>query len=90
MSYTLSKTDANKIVKVDQGGVVTLPSNVFSKGDALIIFNNTDEFISIHSLVENSYRSSRAKKRAFIEFPPRALAHAIFIDDDIVVISVGF
>lgn len=69
MSYTLSKTDANKIVKVDQGGVVTLPSNVFSKGDALIIFNNTDEFISIHSLVENSYRSSRAKKRAFIEFP---------------------
>ena len=86
MSYTLSKTDANKIVKVDQGGVVTLPSNVFSKGDALIIFNNTDEFISIHSLVENSYRSSRAKKRAFIEFPPRALANAIFIDDDIVVI----
>jgi hypothetical protein len=90
MSYTLSKTDANKIVKVDQGGVVTLPSNVFSKGDALIIFNNTDEFISIHSLVENSYRSSRAKKRSFIEFPPRALANAIFIDDDIVVISVGF
>ena len=90
MSYTLSKTDANKIVKVDQGGVVTLPSNVFSKGDALIIFNNTDEVISIHSLVENSYRSSRAKKRAFIEFPPRALANAIFIDDDIVVISVGF
>ena len=90
MSYTLSKTDANKIVKVDQGGVVTLPSNVFSKGDALIIFNNTDEFISIHSLVENSYRSSRAKKRAFIEFPPRALANAIFIGDDIVVISVGF
>ena len=90
MSYTLSKTDANKIVKVDQGGVVTLPSNVFSKGDALIIFNNTDEFISIHSLVEKSYRSSRAKKRAFIEFPPRALANAIFIDDDIVVISVGF
>ena len=90
MSYTLSKTDANKIVKVDQGGVVTLPSNVFSKGDALIIFNNTDEFISIHSLVENSYRSSRAKKRAFIEFPPRALANAIFIDDDIVGISVGF
>ena len=90
MSYTLSKTDANKIVKVDQGGVVTLPSNVFSKGDALIIFNNTDEFISIHSLVENSYRSSRAKKRVFIEFPPRALANAIFIDDNIVVISVGF
>ena len=90
MSYTLSKTDANKIVKVDQGGVVTLPSNVFSKGDALIIFNNTDEFISIQSLVENSYRSSRAKKRAFIEFPPRSLANAIFIDDDIVVISVGF
>ena len=90
MSYTLSKTDANKIVKVDQGGVVTLPSNVFSKGDALIIFNNTDEFISIHSLVENSYRSSRAKKRSFIEFPPRSLANAVFIDDDIVVISVGF
>ena len=90
MSYTLSKTDANKIVKVDQGGVVTLPSNVFSQGDALIIFNNTDEFISIHSLVENSYRSSRAKKRAFIEFPPRSLANAIFIDDNIVVISVGF
>jgi hypothetical protein len=90
MSYILSKTDANKIVKVDQGGVVTLPSNVFSKGDALIIFNNTDEFTSIHSLVENSYRSSRAKKRAFIEFPPRALANAIFIDDNTVVISVGF
>jgi len=90
MSYTLSKTDAGKIVRVDRGGVVTLPSNTFSKGVALIIFNNTDEFISIHSLVENSYRSSRAKKRAFIEFPPRSLANAIFIDDNIVVISVGF
>jgi len=90
MSYTLSKTDANKIVRVDQGGVVTLPGSVFSKGDAIILFNNTDEFISIHSLVENSYRSSRAKKRAFIEFPPRSLANAVFIDDNIVVISVGF
>jgi hypothetical protein len=90
MSYTLCKTDANKIVRIDQGGVVTLPGSVFSKGDAIILFNNTDEFISIHSLVENSYRSSRAKKRAFIEFPPRSLANAVFIDDNIVVISVGF
>jgi hypothetical protein len=90
MSYVLSKTDVGKIVRVDQGGVVTIPSGVFSKGDAMIIFNNTDEFISINSLVENSYRSSRAKKRNFIEFPPRSLANAIFIDDDIVVISVGF
>jgi len=89
MSYTLEKKDIGTIVCLDTGGVVTIPDGVFSKGNAVLFFNNTDEYMSIHSLVENSYRSSFAKKRAFIELPPRGMANAIFIDANIVVISVG-
>lgn len=89
MTFTLTKENANRITKIDHSSVVLIPAEEFSQGDALILFNNSDEFIAIQSEVENTYRSASPKKRKFFEFPPRSLVNAVFIDKDILVITVG-
>ena len=85
----LTKDNANKITKIDYSPVVVIPAGEFSQGDALILFNNSDNFICIKSEVENTYRSASPKTRKMFEFPPRALVNAVFIDSDILVITVG-
>lgn len=83
----LDKTAAGKIVKIDTSRVVEVPADVFSTGDIVVMFNNTDEFVCVDSKVPNSYVSGRIKKRTKIEFPPRALGNVLFIDEQTAVFS---
>jgi hypothetical protein len=43
----LLKEHANKIVNIEHSPVVVIPAGEFSQGDALILFNNRDEFGTI-------------------------------------------
>ena len=87
MAYELSKNEVGKIVRIDNGSVITLSKNVFSAGDIIAVFNNSDKFIALHSSVPNTYISGKRQKRTMIEFPPRVIASIMFVDTDIVVIS---
>ncbi len=89
MTFTLTKDCANKLVKVENTSVVVIPTGVFSIGDAVILFNNSDNYICLQSKVANSYQSCRPKSRENFEFPPRSLLNGVFVDGDTVVISVG-
>jgi hypothetical protein len=86
MTYTLSKNEVGKIVRIDNSSVILIPANVFSLGDVLVVFNNSDEFRTIQSLVPETYVSGKPKTRTVIEFPPRAAASIMFVDDKIAVI----
>jgi len=86
---SLTKDQANKITRIDNGDVVTIPAGVFAKGDMLILFNNSDGFITLESKIEKTYQSATKWTRKMIEWPPRAIVNVIFVDDDLVVASVG-
>lgn len=87
MRFVLEKSHANKVVKIDSSRVVEIPDGVFVKGDVVVMFNNTDEFVCIETKVPKSYVSARQKARTMVEFPPRALGNVLFIEDDTAVFS---
>lgn len=85
----LQKEHANRIVNIEHSSVVVIPAGEFSQGDMLIVFNNRDDFGTIQSEVPNSYRSGYAHKVTMIEFPPRCIVNAVFIDAETVVFMRG-
>ena len=82
---TLTKEQANKITRIDNGDVVTIPAGVFAKGDMLILFNNSDETIKLESKIKVTYRSGSKEPRTVLNWPPRAIINLIFVDDDLLV-----
>jgi hypothetical protein len=87
MTYTLTKQDAGRVLKFDTSKVITVPADVFSSGEVIVLFNNSNDFITIHSQVPTTYVAARNKSRTHIEFPPRGLANVLFIDDKTAVAS---
>lgn len=87
MRFVLEKSHANKVVKIDGSKVVEVPNGTFAKGDVVVMFNNTDEFVCIETKVPKSYVSARQQARTMVEFPPRALGNILFVEDDIAVFS---
>lgn len=85
----LKKEHANKLVNVVNCVRLIVERGEFSEGDALILFNNSEDFLTIQSNVLNTYRSGVAKKCTLIEFPPRCLMNAVFVDNETVVFSKG-
>jgi hypothetical protein len=85
----LQKQHANKVINIENSLMVTIPDEEFSQGDALILFNNKDEYITIKCDVPNTYRSGFQKTFSFIECPPRCMVNAIFIDSKTVVFTKG-
>lgn len=85
----LKKEHANKILNIENSLSLVIPDKEFSSGDALIIFNNSDESISIESNVPKTYASGYSGKIKIRFFPPRCLINAIFIDQNTVVFTKG-
>ena len=89
MQVTLTKENANKITRIDNGSLVEIPKGVFVKGDMLILFNNSDAVITLDSKIEKTYSSGSKWTNAVIQWPPRGIVNVIFVNDDLVVTSVG-
>jgi hypothetical protein len=85
----LKKEHANKLLNLEDCPVVYIEENEFAEGDALILFNNSENFATIQCNLLNTYRTGRAKPCNFIEFPPRALMNAVFVNKDTVVFAGG-
>ena len=45
--------------------------------------------ISLESKIEKTYQSGTKWVKTIIEWPPRSVVNVIFVDDDLVVASVG-
>jgi hypothetical protein len=88
MSITLTKDHANRVTCINNGSVVYLPANVFAQGEMLMLFNNSDNFITLQSHVEKTYQSGRKLPKPVFEWPPRTLVNVIFIANDLAVVSV--
>ena len=84
----LTKDNANKITCVNQSKLVSIPEGVFSQGDMLMLFNNSDDFICLESKVQKTYRSGQKAPKTMIEWPPRSLVNVVFVTADLAVVTV--
>ena len=84
----LSKNNANKITCINESSVVSIPEGVFSQGDMLMLFNNSDNFIALESKVQKTYKSGQNNLRTVIEWPPRTLVNVVFVAADLAVVTV--
>lgn len=90
MNFVLTKDHANKLIRIEESSVVVIPTGEFSMGDALILYNGSDKSISLESKVVNSYQSCRMGRRQFFEWPPRGLINVLFVNDDELIVTVGY
>jgi hypothetical protein len=85
----LKKEHVNKLVDIREHSLIHIEEGEFSDGDVLILFNNSAEYATIQCKIPYTYRSGFAKKCEFIEFPPRCLINAVFVNKDTVVFARG-
>lgn len=85
----LTREFLGRVARFDEQVEVCIPADEFKMGDVLILFNNTDEFMTLRSEIKQSYRSASRSKRSLFEWPPRSLLNVLFVADDIVVVTVN-
>lgn len=85
----LKKEHVNKVINIVDCSMIFIEENEFTEGDVLILFNNSEKYATIQCDVTNTYRSGFSKKMKFIEFSPRCLMNAVFINNDTVVFAGG-
>ena len=84
----LTIKNANKITCINENKVVRIPKGEFNQGDMLMLFNNSDDFITLESQHIPTYLSGRKHPKTMIEWPPRTLVNVVFIKDDLAVVKV--
>lgn len=83
----LGKDHAQTIVRVKDAKVVTVPKDTFTAGQTVILFNETNDIITLESKVETTYISGHSNPRTMIEFPPKMLVTLLFLDDQTAVVT---
>lgn len=83
----LVREHLGKVLKLNSYQDLELEPGIFNGGDIVILFNNTDKDIKIHSSITNSFVSSINQRKILIDLPPKALANFMFIDTETVVFS---
>ena len=86
-SYTLATLDVGKYVEVGNSGSITLPNNVFSQGDAITIFNNTSNSITITSSAPATYISGTNTLKTSMNLQTRGLVTILFTANNFCVAS---
>jgi hypothetical protein len=54
----------------------------------LMMFNNSDEIITLESSVDKTFRSGSITPILKLDWPPRAIVNVVFIQDNLAVVTV--
>jgi hypothetical protein len=84
----LTRDNANKITCINDSRVVMIPDGVFAQGDMLMLFNNSDEIITLESMVGKTFRSGSKAPITKLDWPPRSIVNVVFIQDNLAVMTV--
>lgn len=77
-SYELALADIGKYVEVTSGGSITIPNSVFTEGDIVSIFNNTDSNITITCTITTAYVAGINLDKSSVLLAARGLATVLF------------
>jgi hypothetical protein len=78
-SYTLAVGDVGKYVQVGTGGSITIPDAIFTEGDAISIFNNTNGNITITCSITTAYIAGTDTDKLTMALATRGVATVLFI-----------
>lgn len=77
-SYTLSTVDVGKYVEVGTSGSIVIPTNTFTQGDAVTIYNNTTSTIAITCSAPTTYISGINTVKTSMNLQSRGLVTLLF------------
>jgi hypothetical protein len=89
-SYTLQIGDVGEFVTIGVGGIVTIPSGVFSAGNVITIYNGTSGSRTIISSAVTSYLSGSDTNVSSFIMPARGLCTILFVASNVCVVSGVF
>jgi hypothetical protein len=78
-SYQLTTSDIGKVVGVGSGGSITIPNSVFAAGDAVLIFNNTANDVTITCTISTAYSSGNNTPVSSVTLVTRGVANILFL-----------
>lgn len=86
-AYTLALTDRSKVVAIGASGSINVPNNIFSSGDAVIVFNNTNAASTMTMSITTAYIAGTDADKATISVATRGIASILFVSGTTCVVS---
>lgn len=86
-SYTLDVSDTGRFIGIGSGGSITVPTGVFSTGNAVTLFNNTTGNVTITCSALTTYVAGTNTARTSLTFATRGVATILFISGSVCVVS---
>ena len=86
-TYTLGLTDRSQVVAIGSSGQINVPDNVFSNGDAVLVFNNTNAASNMTMSIATAYIAGTDADKANIAISARGLASILFINSTACVVT---
>ncbi len=85
--YTLALADRSKVVAIGSGGSINVPDNVFSNGDAVLVFNNTNATSNMTMSITTAYIAGTDTDKASISLATRGVATILFVSGTTCVVT---
>lgn len=86
-TYTLALADRSQVVAIGSGGSINVPDNVFSSGDAVLLFNNTNTTANIAMNITNAYIGGTNESFQSMILATRGIATILFINSTTCVVT---
>lgn len=86
-AYTLALADRSRVVAIGSGGSINVPDNVFSNGDAVLVFNNTNATSNMTMSIATAYIAGTDTDRNNINVATRGVATILFVSGTTCVVT---
>lgn len=86
-TYTLTVSDVGQFVELGTGGAIDVPNGVFSTGDVVSVFNNTNAARTMSLTITTAYIGGTDADRNSVSLATRGVATILFISNSVCVLT---
>jgi hypothetical protein len=86
-TYTLTVSDVGQFVELGSGGGIDVPNGVFSTGDVVSVFNNTNAARTMSLTITTAYIGGTDADKASVSLATRGVATVLFISNSVCVVT---
>lgn len=86
-AYTLAAADVGKYVQITSGGSINVPDGVFTNGDVVSLFNNTNTAVTVTCSISTAYIAGADTDVANVSLGTRGVATILFANANVCVIT---
>ena len=86
-AYTLAAADVGKYVQITSGGSINVPDGVFTHGDVVSLFNNTNTAVTVTCSISTAYIAGADTDVANVSLGTRGVATILFANANVCVIT---